>query len=68
VGFVVAWCGVCGVWGCGGVGGGVVVGWGGWVGGWWLLFSLAFEHSKVCTLCDLGHLQFIDYIFLAANT
>jgi hypothetical protein len=30
------------VWGCGGV-------------GW---FPLAFEHSKVCTLCDFGHLQF----------
>jgi hypothetical protein len=27
--------------------------------GW---FPLAFEHSKVCTLCDFGHLQF--YIFL----
>jgi hypothetical protein len=39
-------CGGCGgVWGCGGV-----------VGGGW--FPLAFEHSKVCTLCDFGHLQF----------
>jgi hypothetical protein len=48
---------VCGgVWGC--VGGvvGVVGGCGGCggVGG----FPLAFEHSKVCTLCDFGHLQF----------
>jgi hypothetical protein len=65
VGCVVVWVGVvvwgvwwCGGWGCSGVG---------WVVGWWL-FPLAFEHSKVCTLCDLGHLQFIDYIFLAANT
>jgi hypothetical protein len=31
---------------------------GGVVGGW---FPLAFEHSKVCTLCDFGHLQFIDF-------
>jgi hypothetical protein len=31
-----------GVWGCGGC------------GGW---FPHAFEHSKVCTLCDFGHLQ-----------
>jgi hypothetical protein len=23
---------------------------------WW--FPLAFEHSKVCTQCDFGHLQF----------
>jgi hypothetical protein len=30
-----------GVWWCGG-------------GGW---FPLAFEQSKVCTLCDFGHLQ-----------
>jgi hypothetical protein len=35
-----------GVWGCGGV-------------GW---FPLAFEHSKVCTLCDFGHLQFRPYL------
>jgi hypothetical protein len=35
-----------GVCGCVGVG----------VWGW---FPLAFEHSKVCTLCDFGHLQFI---------
>jgi hypothetical protein len=43
--------------GCvGGVGGvcGVCVG----VWGW---FPLAFEHSKVCTLCDFGHLQFQFY-------
>jgi hypothetical protein len=33
-----------------------VVGVGGW--GW---FPLAFEHSKVCTLCDFGHLQFLLY-------
>jgi hypothetical protein len=32
------------VWGCGGC------------GGW---FPHAFEHSKVCTLCDFGHLQFL---------
>jgi hypothetical protein len=31
------------VWGCGGE-------------GW---FPLAFEHSKVCTLCDFGHVQFL---------
>jgi hypothetical protein len=37
-----------GVWGCGGC------------GGW---FPHAIEHSKVCTLCDFGHLQFIIYIF-----
>jgi hypothetical protein len=48
VGDVVGVVGV-GVWGCVGVG----------VWGW---FPLAFEHSKVCTLCDFGHLQF--YIFL----
>jgi competence protein ComGC len=36
-----------------------VVGVGGW--GW---FPLAFEHSKVCTLCDFGHLQFIISIIL----
>jgi hypothetical protein len=42
---------VWGVWGggCGGVGV-----WGG--------FPLAFEHSKVCTLCDFGHLQFLLFI------
>jgi hypothetical protein len=34
------------VWWCGGV-----VWWCG--GGGW--FPLAFEHSKVCTLCDFGH-------------
>jgi hypothetical protein len=38
--------GVVGVGGCGGC------------GGW---FPLAFEHSKVCTLCDFGHLQFINF-------
>jgi hypothetical protein len=38
------WCGVCG-----GVGGVVVCGGGG--------SPLALEHSKVCTLCDFGHLQ-----------
>jgi hypothetical protein len=27
-----------------------------WGWGW---FPLAFEHSKVCTLCDFGHLQFL---------
>jgi hypothetical protein len=25
---------------------------------WGVWFPLAFEHSKVCTLCDFGHLQF----------
>jgi hypothetical protein len=50
-GGVVVWVGVglWGVWWCGGCGGG---GGGGW-------FPLAFEHSKVCTLCDFGHLQFM---------
>jgi hypothetical protein len=70
------WCGVCG-WcgGCGGVGGvvgvvgvvgvcvvvcgGVWVVWWGWWGWGW--FPLAFEHSKVCTLCDFGHLQFTTH-------
>jgi hypothetical protein len=59
VGGVVGWGGVCGV------------GWGVWGGGVWVLcgvcvlagaggrFPLALEHSKVCTLCDFGHLQFI---------
>jgi hypothetical protein len=29
------------------------------VGVWgWGVVSLAFEHSKVCTLCDFGQLQF----------
>jgi hypothetical protein len=46
VGVVVWWVWGCGV--CGGMGG---CGGGGW-------FPLAFEHSKVCTLCDFGHLQF----------
>jgi hypothetical protein len=57
------WCGVWGVWGgvCGGVWDGVVCVcvWG--RGG---RFSLALEHSKVCTLCDFGHLQFIDMCFI----
>jgi hypothetical protein len=58
------WCG--GV--CGGVGVGCRVWWGVWcVVGWVCLGgggvgggvgSLALEHSKVCTLCDFGHLQF----------
>jgi hypothetical protein len=48
-----------GVWGCGGVG---VWGCGG--RGW---FPLAFEHSKVCTLCDFGHLQFIIPIIMRQN-
>jgi hypothetical protein len=26
--------------------------------GVWGWFPLAFEHFKVCTLCDFGHLQF----------
>jgi hypothetical protein len=38
-----------------------VVWWVWWVGvvgvGGWGWFPLAFEHSKVCTLCDFGHLQ-----------
>jgi hypothetical protein len=25
---------------------------------------IAFEHSKVCTLCDFGHLQFLLMIYL----
>jgi hypothetical protein len=41
-------CGGVGVWWCG-----CVVMWGGWL-------VLAFEHSKVCTLCDFGHLQFLN--------
>jgi hypothetical protein len=46
-----------GVWGWGVVGVGLLVGVGVWgCGGW---FPHAFEHSKVCTLCDFGHLQFI---------
>jgi SNF2 family DNA or RNA helicase len=27
-------------------------------------FPLAFEHSKVCTLCDFGHLQFLKLLFV----
>jgi hypothetical protein len=52
-------CGGVGVYGCG-----HVVVWGcrtvgvWWCGGGW--FPLAFEHSKVCTLCDFGHLQFFN--------
>jgi hypothetical protein len=47
-----------GVWGCGGCGGCGGVGvWGCGGVGW---FPLAFEHSKVCTLCDFGHLQFLQ--------
>jgi hypothetical protein len=44
------------VWGCMGVGV-----WGrGCVGGCGGVGSpLALEHSKVCTLCDFGHLQFL---------
>jgi hypothetical protein len=44
------------VWLCGSVGGVVGV-----VGVGW--FPLAFEHSKVCTLCDFGHLQFVNKYF-----
>jgi hypothetical protein len=50
------------VWGGGGVGGVVV--WGVWWGGGVVVWGagagspLALEHSKVCTLCDFGHLQF----------
>jgi hypothetical protein len=53
-----------GVWGVGcGVGCGVYSGVWGWVGvsGWEGGSSpLALEHSKVCTLCDFGHLQFLQ--------
>jgi hypothetical protein len=58
---VVWWCGGVGVWVCGGVG---CVGCGGCgvVVVWWVGSPLALEHSKVCTLCDFGHLQLI-YIF-----
>jgi hypothetical protein len=37
-----------------------------WV--WWCggVFSpLALEHSKVCTLCDFGHLHFFNIILIA---
>jgi hypothetical protein len=37
----------CGSGVCGGVGGGGS--------------PLALEHSKVCTLCDFGHLQFLNF-------
>jgi hypothetical protein len=50
---VVGW-GGCGVW-WGGVCDGVGCVWCA-VGGGGLSFAL--EHSKVCTLCDFGHLQF----------
>jgi hypothetical protein len=43
-----------------GVVGVVGVQWGMW--GVWGWFPLAFEHSKVCTLCDFGHLQFLDMV------
>jgi hypothetical protein len=46
-------CGGVGVVGCCRVCGGVVCE---WCGGGGLSFAL--EHSKVCTLCDFGHLQF----------
>jgi hypothetical protein len=46
--------GVWEVWWCGGCGGGCV-GCGG--------SPLALEHSKVCTLCDFGHLQFYYYYY-----
>jgi hypothetical protein len=64
---------VCGVWRvvCGGCCG---CGWGGVVGRvdvgcgvWWVFWgaggglTLALEHSKVCTLCDFGHLQFLSF-------
>jgi hypothetical protein len=67
-GGVVVWgCTGVVVWGCGGCGGvGGVVGVVGvvWVCGGVGWFPLAFEHSKVCTLCDFGHLQFyIKIIF-----
>jgi hypothetical protein len=59
VGGVVVWgcggmggCGGVGLWGCGGL---VVWGCGGGGG-----FPFAFEHSKVCTLCDFGQLQFLE--------
>jgi hypothetical protein len=67
------WCGGCGgvwVWWCGGFGGVGLWGCGGvvgvgcvgvWVCGGWGCSPLALEHSKVCTLCDFGHLQFINH-------
>jgi hypothetical protein len=58
VGYVVVWVGVGVYWFCGVGGVGV---WGG--GG-----PLAFEHSKVCTLCDFGHLQFCNFrVYLATG-
>jgi hypothetical protein len=55
---------VVGVGGVGDVVGVVGVGLCGCVGvGVWGWFPLAFEHSKVCTLCDFGHLQFSDSNF-----
>jgi hypothetical protein len=41
--------------------------------GVWGWFPLAFEHSKVCTLCDFGHLQFIiscsasDFVYIGVQ-
>jgi hypothetical protein len=29
--------------------------------------SSALEHSKVCTLCDFGHLQFFIFLFFKAG-
>jgi hypothetical protein len=59
---VVVWgCRTVGVWWCGGCGGVWGVGCGGGGGGGW--FPFAFEHSKVCTLCDFGHLQFFKLFF-----
>jgi hypothetical protein len=42
---------------CVGLGGVMCVGVGAGAGS-----PLALEHSKVCTLCDFGHLQF-DYVY-----
>jgi hypothetical protein len=56
------WCGGVGYvvgWGCGGVG--CVVVWGAGAGS-----PLALEHSKVCTLCYFGHLQF--YFWMTSNS
>jgi hypothetical protein len=74
VGGVGLWgCGECGgvvgvgLWGCGGCGGVVGVGGFGGLGVWWCggggWFPLALIHSKVCTLCDFGHLQFLFLYF-----
>jgi hypothetical protein len=71
-----------GRWACWvGLGGGVRVGWGcsggrwsgvcvvcvrevGWVGDW--VLGQGFEHSKVCTLCYFGHLQFSNDVDCSA--